>query len=228
MKTCLDSVIATTKLNDDIEIIVTMNGCETEGRKYVESLGKHVRFIWIDRRIGAISAFNLAASIANGEYLVKLDDDIEILTWGENNYWLQLLTEPYSDSNMGATGPVIDPNYEEVVGFCMMTPNKLFHELGGFDPQFDPVWGDDIDYCYRLKKAGYKIAQNPPFLNVINGIFQMGFPLNHDSEDRHSARSIEEKIKQYELAEDHKRIIREKHSDLQLPQGILLPCVKSW
>ena len=211
LKKAIESIIKTTSFND-AEIIVAMNGCQPEARKYIESLG--FRFIWIDRKVGAITSFNLAAKIADGKYLIKLDDDIQILDWGSNNYWIKLLEEPFSDPKMGVVGPVIDPNYNEVIAFCMMTPKKLFLDMGGFDPQFDPWFGDDIDYCYRLQKAGYKIAQNPPSLQIENGKFVMNFPIWHYQEEQESSAA------RLALERKHKDIIIRKHSDMNLPSAL--------
>jgi GT2 family glycosyltransferase len=51
-------------------------------------------------------------------------------------------------------------NVTAVTGACILTPKSLFFETGGFDPQF-PLAYNDVDYCLRLRKAGYRIVWSP-------------------------------------------------------------------
>lgn len=41
-------------------------------------------------------------------------------------------------------------------GGAMLARADLFRELEGFDPIFDPVGPEDLDYCLRLQRAGYR------------------------------------------------------------------------
>lgn len=43
-----------------------------------------------------------------------------------------------------------------VTGACLLTPRKLYLELGGLDEQNFKVAFNDVDYCYRLVRAGYR------------------------------------------------------------------------
>ncbi|MBQ7039505.1 MAG: glycosyltransferase family 2 protein [Clostridia bacterium] len=43
-----------------------------------------------------------------------------------------------------------------VVGAFMMIPRAVLEEVGSFDERFF-MYGEDIDLCYRIKNAGYKI-----------------------------------------------------------------------
>ena len=47
-------------------------------------------------------------------------------------------------------------NYGAVTAACMLTPRRLFLELGGFDEQNFAVSFNDADYCYRLVDRGYR------------------------------------------------------------------------
>jgi GT2 family glycosyltransferase len=47
-----------------------------------------------------------------------------------------------------------------VTGACMMTPRKLFEELGGFAADL-PVAFNDIDYCLRLRQQGKLVVFTP-------------------------------------------------------------------
>ena len=45
-------------------------------------------------------------------------------------------------------------------GACCMINAKLFHEMGGFDNQFFAHM-EEIDFCWRLKNAGYTVWYTP-------------------------------------------------------------------
>lgn len=45
-----------------------------------------------------------------------------------------------------------------VLGACLLTPRALFEAAGGFDPAFDPMDYEDVDYCLRLAEAGHRSA----------------------------------------------------------------------
>jgi GT2 family glycosyltransferase/glycosyltransferase involved in cell wall biosynthesis len=60
---------------------------------------------------------------------------------------------------VGAANFVREPNY--VSGAAFMTPRKLFNELGGFDEDYSPGYGEESDYCCRVRKAGYKVVYEP-------------------------------------------------------------------
>src|SRR5690606_3239801 len=45
-------------------------------------------------------------------------------------------------------------------GACMMVRNKVFKEVGGFDPSFFAHM-EEIDICWRLRNMGYEIMCIP-------------------------------------------------------------------
>ncbi|HWP83085.1 MAG TPA: glycosyltransferase [Bacteroidota bacterium] len=51
-----------------------------------------------------------------------------------------------------------DETYEidAVSGSFMMTRRKVYNEVGGLDERFF-MYGEDLDWCYRIQKAGWKI-----------------------------------------------------------------------
>lgn len=54
-----------------------------------------------------------------------------------------------------------------VSGGGMIVPKKIWDELGGLDPHYCPAYYDDIDFCFRARKAGYKILYTP-FSKIIH------------------------------------------------------------
>lgn len=51
-------------------------------------------------------------------------------------------------------------NMSAVTAACMMTSRKCFEEVGGLDEQLKVAF-NDIDYCMKLRKAGYDIIFTP-------------------------------------------------------------------
>jgi GT2 family glycosyltransferase len=48
-----------------------------------------------------------------------------------------------------------------VTGACLATRREIFERLGGFDEVHLKVAFNDVDYCLRLKAAGYRVVYNP-------------------------------------------------------------------
>lgn len=49
---------------------------------------------------------------------------------------------------------------DSLVGAFMIIPRKIIDEVGMLDEDFF-MYGEDIDWCYRIKEAGYKITYYP-------------------------------------------------------------------
>jgi GT2 family glycosyltransferase len=51
-------------------------------------------------------------------------------------------------------------NYTAVTGACMMTRRDVFEEVGGFNERLR-VDFNDVDYCLKVRRAGYRIVYTP-------------------------------------------------------------------
>ena len=52
-------------------------------------------------------------------------------------------------------------NYSAVTAACMLTRREVFDQVGGFDEMELPITLNDVDYCLKLRKAGYLIVYTP-------------------------------------------------------------------
>jgi len=58
-----------------------------------------------------------------------------------------------------------------VTAACLLIRRALFGELGGFDPVFQVGAFEDVDLCWKARKAGYKVIYDP---TVVVGHHHMG------------------------------------------------------
>lgn len=59
----------------------------------------------------------------------------------------------YPDAN-------VEVDYDAVTAACMLVKRKIFEKLGGFDERFINGY-EDVDFCLRVKDAGYRIVYTP-------------------------------------------------------------------
>lgn len=46
----------------------------------------------------------------------------------------------------------------DFVGGTQIVRRRAIEEVGWFDPGFSPFYSEDVDLCYRMRKAGYKVV----------------------------------------------------------------------
>ena len=57
---------------------------------------------------------------------------------------------------------------DQVMGAFFVTKRELWERVGGFDKRFF-IWFEEVDYCYMIKKLGYKVIY-APIGPVIHGL----------------------------------------------------------
>ena len=71
-------------------------------------------------------------------------------------------------------------NYSAVTAACLLTPRRLFLDLGGFNEEQFGVAYNDVDYCYRLIDRGYRCVYCPEAQLIHFEGFSRGFRDNPD------------------------------------------------
>jgi GT2 family glycosyltransferase len=75
-----------------------------------------------------------------------------------------LAAHAFHRSPGGTTGyagnVVVARNCSAVTAACLMTRRAVFDEMGGLDEEF-PVDFNDVDFCLRLRAAGYRVVYTP-------------------------------------------------------------------
>jgi GT2 family glycosyltransferase len=77
-----------------------------------------------------------------------------------------------------------------VTGACMATRRGIFEELGGFDSLNLKVAFNDVDYCMKVRKAGYRIVYNPFATLYHLESKSRGRELSQAQQTRHRAEAI--------------------------------------
>jgi O-antigen biosynthesis protein len=187
------------------EVLIVDNGSRVSTcdalKELVESqLGQrlNIRVSFLGRNIGIASGRNVGGGLAQGKYLLFLDNDVEIV----QTLWLRRLVEAFCvENSVGIVGGVLkNPNRERTIQFaggyvdthgrvafstslpvageglpflgegmcspvlpsmfclgaCFMTSTDVWKAMGGFDPQYDPMDYEDIDYCLRASERGWQ------------------------------------------------------------------------
>jgi GT2 family glycosyltransferase len=75
-----------------------------------------------------------------------------------------------------------------VTAGCMVVRRSLFEQVAGFDERFDVAY-NDVDFCIRLRKAGWRIIWTPAVMLYHSESASIG---RHDSPERPERESIEE------------------------------------
>jgi GT2 family glycosyltransferase len=48
-----------------------------------------------------------------------------------------------------------------VSGACLLIKKSVIEKIGFLDEGYSPIYFEDVDYCFRAKRAGYKVICNP-------------------------------------------------------------------
>lgn len=177
IRPCLESLC---KLNyPNFEIIVVDDGSR-DGTAEIAAAFSDFRLIRQPNR-GLGYARNVGLQSARGEIIAYTDSDCAV-----DPDWLTLLVRamleqgsdgcggpnyaPHEDGRIeacvaaapGAPCPVLigEETAEHLAGCNMAFRKEALLKIGGFDPQFTAA-GDDVDVCWRMIDAGYRLGYCP-------------------------------------------------------------------
>ena len=123
-----------------------------------------------DQNYGFAKAINSGLEKSTGEYVVLLNNDVQV-----PKGWLKTLLEGFS-GRIGAIGPLSTAqnqlqwqgNFGGLQGvttdlttlsfFCVVLKKEAIDRVGLMDERFLPAYGEDDDYCIRLRKANYTLG----------------------------------------------------------------------
>lgn len=169
---------------DNVEVVVALDGSD----KFSIS-GADIVSPSTGKRVGFGKTCTRGARVANGEFLLFLNDDCYLNAGAVEQMMKEmkpgvavvgcLLRYPdgriqhggtvrlgiesgYGHIDHGKVEPSItSPREMEFVTFAaVIVRRKVFFEVGGFDEDYD-TYCEDSDLCLRLRKAGWKVIYTP-------------------------------------------------------------------
>lgn len=178
---CLDSL---QQLNyAEYEVILVDDGSR-DTTAQIANLRPDVRFYRHERNLGLSVARNTGLAAAKGEIVAFTDADCR----ADPDWLYYLVSDLLGGEFVGMGGPnLLPPEDSPVAAAVMVSPGGPAHvmltdrqaehipgcnmaffksvldEIGGFDPIFRAA-GDDVDLCWRLQQAGYKVGFSPAAL----------------------------------------------------------------
>ncbi|TDT61032.1 GT2 family glycosyltransferase [Fonticella tunisiensis] len=183
-KLCIESIYKYTS-HIDFELIAVNNGSSDGTKEYFESL-PGAKVINFEKNVGQWNGFNAGVKASRGRYISIVGNDTILTTnWMDN--LLKCIKSDKKIGMAAAGANVIDnhqmisadySNLEEMQQFakeynksnpkkweeririiptvCIIRP-EVFKKAGYFDPTFRfGEYGDD-DFCFRVRRAGYKL-----------------------------------------------------------------------
>lgn len=199
LKKCIESIIKKTTYDNYEVLLVDNQSNDLEAIEYLRNLTNNpkIRVFGYDKSFNFSAINNFAVSKAQGEVLLFLNNDTEVIT----SQWLEIMLGCLQQSDVGAVGAklyypngkiqhagvvigpggcadhafkylnkeengymnraILQQEYSAVTAACMMTWKNLFIKIGGFDEVNLPVNFNDVDYCLKLREAGYRIIFTP-------------------------------------------------------------------
>lgn len=220
LKPCIESLIRYTDLSN-FEVVIVANGCIDNTKEYVESLGNKFKLVWSDEPLGYTKATNLGIKNSSGEFVILLNNDIEIIPSIQNK-WIEELSRPFLDNDkMAMTGSLqlteAEINKEFLVFCCVMIKRTVFDKIGLLDEIFNPGYGEDIDFTYRVEAAGLEWkCVNPT--RWENNTWMGDFPIWHKNNKTFS------EISNYgDIVTRNKAILAERYKNKKVKYSIIIP-----
>jgi hypothetical protein len=178
LEECLDSIYQST-LKISFEIIVVDNGSTDGSQSMIKTKHPNINIIENKENFGFTKASNQGLKIYKGRYAVLLNNDTIVKDHAFN------LMVDFMDKNLqiGACGPKLlnvdgtiqhqgslfgkkfwrstEPTTVDfIVGACLMARRETIDRVGLLDENLY-FYNDDLDWCLRIRKAGYKIYYLP-------------------------------------------------------------------
>ena len=199
LKRCMDSIDQKSSYKNYEYIIVENNSTDEKTFQYYKNLEEEnpkAHVVYWDKEFNYSAINNYGATFAQGEYILLLNNDTEII----NETCLEELLGYCMRSDVGAVGArmyyeddtiqhagvvigfggiaghcfVLQPrgttgychriicaqDYSAVTAACMLVKKSAFDEVGGLTEELAVAF-NDIDFCMKLREAGYLIVYNP-------------------------------------------------------------------
>lgn len=157
------------------DIFVMCNGSDAETMKFIVQNRDKLKIGWTNEALGFTVAANRGMRQVNTPYILLLNTDTIVEPFKPKDYWIDELIDPLrADEKLAVTGSAPMTYYGRMFlpFFCVGLKKKILEEFNYLDEIFSPGYGEDIDFCFKVTNAGYKIISvsnnTPDHVNKIN------------------------------------------------------------
>ena len=168
LKSSVQSIIGNSIFYDNTELILSLDGCSKELQEYSFELFQEKYYIKLVENsdfFGYGNSMNEGSKVASGKFLIMMNMNSEILEWGHDNEWMNMLLNPFNEiEDCGLTGPIVSDEHEInrsfLNGALLCTRKSIFNKVFGFDPVFYSGYYD-ADFSWKIGNFGYNIYSVP-------------------------------------------------------------------
>ena len=190
LKPCVESILKYSSL-EDIEIIISANGCTDNTSEYLSELKHQLNdrliTVWNDAPLGYAKATNAGIREARTDKIVLFNND-NILLEQQKDDWLNILNAPFE--KISTTGiSCVSKHYSKhtlrnfAIFFCVMVHRKVFEKIGLLNEGYEYGAGEDIEFCYVAEENGFTIEEEiKTKFDEVSGWWSTTFPIYHMAE----------------------------------------------
>lgn len=195
LKPCVDSLLKYTDMNN-IELIISANGCFDETNSYLNELkklfidagiGDNLLIHWSDEATGYSKATNDGIKLSTSDKIILLNNDV-ILLEQSKNYWIKKLAYQFEiDKKCGISGPLkvfcTPAGRFFLVFFCVMIDRKVFDTIGLLNEEYGKGGYEDTEMCILAENNGFNVNKCvQEEFSMDNLIYFGDFPVYHKGE----------------------------------------------
>lgn len=163
----------------DIEWVVIDNGSDDFTWRMLggwkQTMDDQLKHIHLEQNIGFGPGNNCGANLAQGDILIFLSNDVQILgdyitpirrAMADNSralYGAEIFSHNTGWNTFNEAGPIA-----YVAGWCAIAARPFWDEVGPWDERYVPCDYEDMDLSYHVQKTGYPLIK-------------LDLPLKHDS-----------------------------------------------
>lgn len=193
---CLTSFFQRASYSNYEFIIIENNSVKPETFDYYEKIQKeheNVKVVYWESGFNYSAINNFGFKFAKGEYIMLLNNDVELITPDIFESMLGYCMRPdvgivgakllYNDHTVQHAGVLVgaggladhvfkgihedDPGYmgraissqdvSAVTAACLMVKRSVYEQVGGLEEEFQVAF-NDVDFCLKVRKAGYLVV----------------------------------------------------------------------
>lgn len=125
---------------------------------FPDSLKNMLKAMEPESSIGAVgpNLVNAAGQPASAGYYLKAPSWLSVLLFSTFLRPRALRSRFLTEHTYEETDLISDKEVEQIPGACLLTSKEVLDQVGLLDEDF-AIWFEDVEWCYRARKRGYKM-----------------------------------------------------------------------